>query len=162
VPLSQGPSRFAKPWHSGCAMKRQQQSTGWASDELAAIEATDELEIAPRRRDGTLRRPVPIWVVRAGSELYVRAAYGPGTGWHRVARASRDGRIRAGGVEKDVTIEDVDDAVNDLVDAAYRTKYSRYAASIVDGITGAEARPTTLRLVPRAQTDDVPSTRENT
>jgi Uncharacterized protein conserved in bacteria (DUF2255) len=29
------------------------------------------------RRDGTLRTPRPIWVVRAGDELYVRAAYGP-------------------------------------------------------------------------------------
>ncbi len=142
-------------------MERQQTNTGWASDELATIEATDELEIAPRRRDGTLRRPVPIWVVRVGDELYVRAAYGPATGWHRVARANRKARIRAGGVERDVTIEDARDAVDDLVDAAYRTKYRRYAAGIVEGITGAEARSTTLRLVPRVQTDDAPSTQED-
>jgi hypothetical protein len=79
----------------------------------------------------------------------VRAAYGPGTGWHRVARASREGRIRAGGVEKDVTMEDADGAVNDQVDAAYRAKYRRYAGSIVDGITNAQARSSTLRLAPR-------------
>ena len=71
------------------------------------------------------------------------------TGWHRVARASRAGRIRAGGVEKDVTIEEADGAVNDQVDAAYRTKY-RYAGSIVDSVTDAEARSSTLKLVPRA------------
>ena len=60
----------------------------WTSDELSRIEAAEELEIAPRRQDGTLRRPVPIWVVRPGDGLYVRAAYGAGSGWHRVARST--------------------------------------------------------------------------
>lgn len=124
------------------------QSIRWTGDELSSIDAADELEIAPRRRDGSLRRPVRIWVVRVADDLYVRAAYGSGSGWHRVAQASREGRIRAGGVEKDVTIEDADDGANDEVDAAYRTKYGRYA-DIVDGITDAQARSTTLRLVPR-------------
>ncbi len=82
----------------------------WTNDELTRIEAADELEIAPRRRDGTLRKPAPIWVVRVGDDRYVRAAYGPGSGWHRLARASREARIRAGGVEKDVRIEDADEA----------------------------------------------------
>ena len=125
-----------------------EKTTGWTSDELNRIEGADELEIAPRRRDGSLRGPVPIWVVRVGDDLYVRAAYGAGSGWHRVAQVSREGRIRAGGVERDVTIQDADDAVNDQVDAAYRTKYDRYAG-IVDGITSAQARSTTLRLMPR-------------
>ena len=127
-----------------------EQTTNWTPDELGRIEAADELEIAPRRRDGSLRRPVPIWVVRVGDHLYVRAAYGSGSGWHGVARTSREGRIRAGGVEKDVTIEDADGALNDQVDAAYRAKDDRYAASIVDAITNARARGTTLELVPRA------------
>jgi hypothetical protein len=127
----------------------QQPNTRWTNDELRRIEAADELEMAPVRRDGTLRKPVPIWVVRVGDDVYVRAAYGPGTGWHRVARTSRAGRIRAGGVERDVTIEDADGAVADQVDTAYRTKY-RHAGSIVDGITNAEARSTTLRLTPRS------------
>jgi hypothetical protein len=121
--------------------------SAWTADELARIDAAQELEMAPVRRDGTLRRPVPIWVVRAGHDLYVRAAYLDGSGWHRVVRASRRARIRAGGVEKDVTVEDAGDAVNDQVDAAYRSKYGRYA-SIVDSITDAAHRATTLRLVP--------------
>jgi hypothetical protein len=124
-------------------------TTGWTSDELNRIEAADELEVSPRRRDGSLRGPVPIWVVRVGDDLYVRAAYGAGSGWHRVAQVSREGRIRAGGIERDVTIQDADDAVNDQVDAAYRTKYDRYVG-IVDAITNAQARSTTLRLVARA------------
>jgi hypothetical protein len=121
----------------------------WTPDELRRIEDAQELEVAPQRRDGTLRRPVPIWVVRADDDVYVRAAYGPGSGWHRLARRSHAGHIRAGGVERDVAFEDADSAVYDQVDAAYRAKYGRYA-SIVDGITNSEARASTLRLVPRA------------
>ena len=128
----------------------EQANTNWTSDELSRIEAADELEMAPRRHDGTLRKPVPIWVVRVGDDLYVRAAYGAGSGWHRVARNGHAGRIRACGVEKDVQIKDADEAVNDQVDAAYRTKYRRYAGSIVDSVTDAQARSTTLKLAPRS------------
>jgi hypothetical protein len=40
-------------------------TTTWTSDELERIGAADELELAVRRSDGTLRPPVAIWVVRA-------------------------------------------------------------------------------------------------
>jgi hypothetical protein len=132
-----------------CVLKGVRKAmTTWTSDELDRVGAAQELEMAARKRDGSLRKAVPIWVVRAGDDLYVRAAYGPGTGWHRVAQTNHAGRIRAGGVEKDVTIEEADAADYDAVDAAYRAKYGRYA-SIVDGITNAEARSSTLKLVPR-------------
>ena len=48
----------------------------WTKEELGQIGAAEELEVAPMRRDGTLRGPRPIWIVRAGDDLYVRAAYG--------------------------------------------------------------------------------------
>jgi hypothetical protein len=120
----------------------------WTEAELRRIGDAQELEIAPVPSDGALRRRTPVWVVRAGDDLYVRAAYGSGSGWHRVARASGRARIRAGGVERDVTIEDAEDAVYDQVDAGYREKYGRYS-SIVDSITDDEYRATTLRLVAR-------------
>ena len=47
--------------------------TQWTSEELNAIGNAEELQIAPHRRDGTLHRPVPIWVVRVGDDLYVRS-----------------------------------------------------------------------------------------
>jgi hypothetical protein len=53
-------------------------------------------------------------------------------------------------VEQDVTVEDADGAVLDRVDAAYRDKYARYPTTSGDGIPPPGARPTTLRLVPRA------------
>src|SRR3954451_1838104 len=56
--------------------------TTWTSDELDKIGETDELEIASLRRDGTLRKPVIIWVVRYGNDLYVRSGYGHDAAWY--------------------------------------------------------------------------------
>ena len=120
----------------------------WTDDELRRIAAPDELQIAPVRRNGELRRAVPIWAVRVGDDLYVRAAYGANKGWHGVARTSHQARISAGGVEKHVIVEDADPSALDRVDAAYSEKYGRRYASIVDTINDTEHRATTLRLVP--------------
>src|SRR3954464_7464991 len=97
--------------------------SAWTEDELARIADADELDIAAVRSNGELRSATPIWVVRVGDELYARAAYGSGSGWYGVARTSRQAHIAAGGVERDVAIEDADTAVLDAVDAAYRSKY---------------------------------------
>ncbi len=102
------------------------------------------------RRDGTLRNPVTIWVVRLGDDLYVRCVNGRSGAWFRGTQTRQEGRIRAGGVSKEVTfVEESDSNVNEQVDAAYRTKYRRYAASIIDSIVSSDARSATLKLVPR-------------
>ncbi len=122
----------------------------WTSNELDAIATAEELEIAPLRSDGTLRKPVTIWVVRVGDDLYIRSYRGAGAAWFRAAQTSRAGRISAGGVEKDVAlVEETDPAINDQIDAAYRAKYHRYLDSYVPPMITATARATTLKLVPR-------------
>jgi hypothetical protein len=120
----------------------------WASDELDKVAAADELELASAERDGTLRKPVTIWVVRHGDDLYVRSWRGRTSTWFRGAQDRYEGRIRAGGVEKDVVFVEVDD-FNDEIDAAYRAKYDRYDATYVDPMVGPEARAATIKLVPR-------------
>jgi hypothetical protein len=119
----------------------------WASDELNTISAAEELDLASVRRDGTLRKPVTMWVVRLGDEVYVRSVNGRASSWFRGAQVRHEARIRAGSVDKDVTLVEADD-VNDELDTAYRTKYGRYAAHIIDSITSLEARAATLRLIP--------------
>jgi hypothetical protein len=119
----------------------------WTSDELSKIGAADELEIASVRHDGTLRKPVTIWVVSHGDDLYVRSVNGRGSSWFRGAQVRHEGHIRAGDVDKDVVFVETDD-VNDEVDAEYRSKYRHYAARFVDPIVSPEARAATLRLVP--------------
>ena len=122
----------------------------WTDDELDRIGAAEELELATLRRDGTPRDPVTIWVVRLGDDLYVRSFHGRGGSWFRAAQARGEGRIGAGGVEKDVAFVDADHDLENQIDAAYRTKYRRYSDSYVPPMIGPEARATTLRLVPRS------------
>jgi hypothetical protein len=89
-----------------------------------------------------------MWVIRDGEDVYVRSVNGRGSSWFRGAQARHEARIRAGGVEKDVSLVETD-AVNDQVDAAYHAKYDRRYPSIVPRIVAPEARAATLKLVPR-------------
>ena len=123
--------------------------SAWTADELARIGKADELKIASRRRDGSLRPFVTIWVVRSGDDLYVRSAYGYENGWFQRALSSGEGRIRAAGLERDVTFEEPGSAVDGDLHAAYHAKYDRYGPSIVGTVVSPEAARSTLRLIPR-------------
>jgi hypothetical protein len=123
--------------------------TTWASEELAEIGGADELAIASRRPDGTLRPFVTIWVVHAGGDLYVRSVKGRSGTWFRRALAAGEGRIRAGGVERDVAFEEAGPEVYAAVTGAYHEKYDRYGPSVVGTVVSAESATTTLRLAPR-------------
>ena len=125
--------------------------TTWTNDELNKIGKAEELQIASLRRDGTLRKPVTIWVVHVGDDLYVRSVYGRGSGSFRGTQMRHEGRIRAGGVDKDVAfVDEADSNINQQIDAAYRAKYRRYATSIVNSTLTPEARAATIKLVPRS------------
>jgi hypothetical protein len=92
----------------------------WSKDELNKIGSADELQIAALRADGTLRKPVIIWVVRLGDELYVRSVNGRTSAWFRGVQVQHAGRIWAGGMEKDVTfVEKAGPGINEKIDAAY-------------------------------------------
>jgi hypothetical protein len=120
----------------------------WTSDELDKIGRAEELEIASVRRDGRQRKPVTIWVVRCGDDLYVRSVYGRTSSWFRGALAGHEAHIEAGGVGKDVLLVETDD-MNDEIDADYRAKYHRYSESVVGPIVSPQARAATLKVVPR-------------
>ena len=120
----------------------------WKGDELDTIGSAEELEIASVRRDGTLRQPVTIWVVRHDDDLYIRSVNGRASSWFRGAQARHEAHIEAGGVGKDVLLVETDD-MSDTIDAAYRAKYHRYSDSIVGSIVSPNARAATLKLVPR-------------
>jgi hypothetical protein len=120
----------------------------WSDDELRRIADSDELEIASVRSDGRLRRPVTIWVVRVGDDVYVRSVNGRSASWLRRAQDRHEARIFVVGVTKDVRLVETDDNAN-AIDAAYRTKYRRYATRIIDSIISPQAGAATLKLVPR-------------
>ena len=122
--------------------------TAWTKDELNEIGTADELQVASLKQDGTLRKPVTIWVVRLGDDLYIRSVNGRTGAWFRGTQVRHEGHIQAGGIDKDVTFADADTSINDQVDAAYSTKYRHYGARIVGTIVSPEARSSTIKLVP--------------
>ena len=119
----------------------------WTGDELDTIGAAAEIDIAPRRADGTLGRFTTIWIVRVGDDLYVRSYRGPRGSWYRAAQRTHEGRLRVNGNEHDIAFEDAPDASQAAVDSAYGTKYGR--SSSVDAMVTDDAATTTMRLVPR-------------
>ena len=115
--------------------------SGWSTDDLRLIDAAVELEIMVEG-SGLW---VPIWVVRAGDEVYVRSWHRRDTGWFGRALRERRARVRVPGLEAEVTIEDLGDSSAEVtaeVDAAYRATYGAGAGSMVTP----EAARTTLRL----------------
>ena len=131
-------------------MRRRRPTSEWTREELTKIGNAEELKIASMRRDGSLRKPVTIWVVRQGDRLFVRSVKGPTGPWFRGTQSRRQGHIRAGGVDKDVSFVFIDatDDVNGQIDAAYRAKYRRYSENIINTVLTPAARSSTIQLVP--------------
>jgi hypothetical protein len=130
-------------------------TVAWSPDELERIGRAEELHIAANRADGTLGREVPIWVVRAGGQVYVRTWYRRDSGWFGHVVGSGRARIRVPGLEADVAIEDVGGDEGELrasVDAAYRAKYGRYGDTTVERMVTDDAAAATLRLIPQQGT----------
>lgn len=119
----------------------------WNPTELATIGATREVEVSSLREDGTLTKPVTIWAVRVGEELYVRSVRGDSGAWWKAAEGRHEGRLEAEDVGVDVTWEDAVGEREDEIDAAYEAKYG--PSPNVDAINAEAAKATTIRVVPR-------------
>ena len=123
--------------------------TTWTNEELDKIGSAEELRIASLRRDGTLRKPVIIWVVGVGDNLYVRCVNGREGAWFRGVQSRHEGHIWAGDVEKDVTfVEEETSDINKKIDEAYLTKYRRYPQYVAPMVIS-KVRAATIKLVPR-------------
>jgi hypothetical protein len=125
--------------------------SGWTSEELRRIGSAEELRLAARRQDGSLRPFTTMWVVQAGDGLYVRSAGGPERPWFRAASAGRKGRIQAGGIDTEVEFAAAAPEENQEIDAEYHAKYDRYGPRIVGHVTGPTAHAVTVRLIKAIQ-----------
>lgn len=121
---------------------------GWNPTELERIAGTREVEVSSLRRDGALTRPVTIWCVRVGDELYVRSVRGDAGGWYKAAEGRHEGRIEADDTAVDVAFEDMPHHLDEEIDAAYKEKYG-YPSQPVDSMIADAAKATTIRVVPR-------------
>src|SRR2546423_15355284 len=91
--------------------------TAWSTEELTKVGRADEIEIAVRRADGRMRNRVTVWAVPHGDALFVRSAVkGRDAAWFGAAEETHDGRVWAGGVEKDITFEDANHDLDDEIE----------------------------------------------
>jgi hypothetical protein len=131
-------------------MTHSSPSAAWPAGPLARFGAADEIEITTRRRDGSLRPFVPIWIVAVGDTLYARSYRGIGGAWYRHAIQHLAGAVRAAGQQADVTFTPAGQQ-HDLmqaVDDAYRAKYARYGDTYLQPMLAGPAFATTLQLTP--------------
>lgn len=73
---------------------------------------------------------------------------GAGSGPYR-QRGGTARRIRAGGLERDVTFAEAAPDQHPVVDAAYHAKYDQYGPAMLGSVVGQQAREVTVRLLPR-------------
>jgi hypothetical protein len=128
-------------------MKGNEHMMSWTTTELEEIGNANLMVLETTRPDGTPRKPVVVWAVRVGSELFVRSVRGVGSAWYRAIQSQPVGRIQSGGIERRVRFEPIDATPVAAIDAAYRDKFGR--GSAVDSITALNAQSATVRLVPQ-------------
>ena len=126
------------------------EAAAWSASELDRIGQAEELQLASRRQDGTLR-PLCDHVGgpsgrRAVHPLGLRAEQPVVPAGH----GQRHRPIRAGGAERDVTFTQADEGAQGEIDDAYHAKYDRYGPQIVGSVVGGDAHKVTIRLVPAA------------
>jgi hypothetical protein len=120
---------------------------GWSGADLDAMGGAIQINLAAERADGTLRRPVAVWVVRVADDLYVRAIHGPSKSWYAGTRTRLVGMLWAAGTERAVRFAAPANDLDDVIDAAYREKYGSWGPTLDLALT-AEARAATIRLLP--------------
>jgi hypothetical protein len=127
--------------------KGDEPMTAWTKDE--PTKSGQQMSCRLRPPTGQHATKAVIIVVRVGDDLYVRSAHGRNSAWFRGAQVRHEGHIQAGGVHKDVTfVDEADPDINNQIDAAYLTKYSRYPQYVAPMVTP-EVRAATIKLVPQ-------------
>jgi len=120
----------------------------WTEDELNKIGSATEVQLCSLRSDGTYRNPVTIWIVRMGSNLYIRAVSGVNGKWYKHTIEENEGRITASGKEKDVYFEEYKgDQIP--IDEVYKSKYESFGYSIIETTLTTQAKAATLKVSPK-------------
>jgi hypothetical protein len=123
--------------------------TTWHPDELRTIAQSPVIHVSPKRARGGDRPFTPIWAVAVDGELYVRSHLGDSGAWYRAALSRGHGRIRAGGVERDVAFEVAGGpGIDERIDAEYTTKY--HGSAYLPPMLSSRTRAATLRVIPAA------------
>jgi Uncharacterized protein conserved in bacteria (DUF2255) len=121
----------------------------WTNADLDTIGADDEIDVAPRRRDGTLGRFVTIWGVGVGDEVFVRLFHGPpvtGIGPPRPPAAAGSASAASNATSPSNRLPTPMQSPSTLRTAKYGS------SSYVDAMVTRTATAAALRIVPNATT----------
>jgi hypothetical protein len=118
----------------------------WSGQELSSIGRADEIRVAGRRKDGSLRTLAPVWHVIVDGAPSIRSMYGTEGQWYRGIARHFEGAVEWGGTTRDVAYRR-DSSHDAEVDAAFFAKYGN--GSPTRGITNAVSKQATLRIEPR-------------
>jgi len=120
----------------------------YTKDELKTIDEADDLHISPFREDGkTYGTPTWIWAVITDGDLYVRAYNGVNSRWYQSAMQQKAGRIHAASMIYEVVFLPVEEDINNVIDEAYKKKYSR--SPYLSPMISSRARAATVRIRPK-------------
>jgi len=120
----------------------------FTKDELKKIDGADDLHISPFREDGkTYGTPTWIWAVITDGDLYVRAYNGVNSRWYQSAMQQKAGRIHAASMIYEVVFLPVEEDINNVIDEAYKKKYSR--SPYLSPMISSRARAATVRIRPK-------------
>ena len=119
----------------------------FSKDELDKIDKANDLHISPFREDGkTYGTPTWIWAVVVDGDLYVRAYNGINSRWYKSALQQKAGRIIAAGMTKEVVFSPVESDINNLIDEAYKKKYS--GSPYLTPMISKRTRAATIKIMP--------------
>ena len=118
----------------------------FADDDLARLEAAEEVEIETQAPDQKARRTV-IWVVVDDGDAFVRTYKGPNSRWYRDAMANPAVAIHVDGRRLPATaIPATDPDSIERTSSGYLRKYARDRAT--PAMVAPDVLETTLRLEP--------------
>ena len=121
--------------------------SGFSEVVLEKLDETNEVDVETRSADGKLHSVI-IWIVVVDGVPYVRSVRGPRGRWFRELMARKEGAIKVGRGRYPVRPVLVkDEATNELVSQAIRTKYGTSKASVA-AMVRPEVLATTARLEP--------------
>src|SRR3954470_23397314 len=107
----------------------------WTSQELDRLGTADEIQISPRRPDGSDDPFTTIWVVRVAGGLYVRSWRGPRGRWYQHALSTGTGGTRGRRNAREGGFPRHAHRHTRTSTAGYRTKYARHDPSYVEPMT---------------------------
>lgn len=123
----------------------------WTAEQLAAIEANEDLFVAPFRQDGTTYgTDTQTWALVVEDKVYVRAANGRDSRWYQAAITQGAGRVRIAGTYIEVTFTDAGTENAAEIDAAYEAKYGTSEESFaVPIMQGQGPKSASVQISPR-------------